>query len=299
MNAIVTRGLSKRYGSRIGVQDVDLVVPAGARFGFLGPNGAGKTTLIRLLLGFMRPSAGSAMVFDLDCWRASDRIKRGVGYLPGDLRLYPWLNGRSALRMASALRGMDLARAGAELAERFDLDQRVRVREMSRGMRQKLGLVLAMAHRPRLLVLDEPASGLDPIMQEVLAGMLRDHAARGNTVFFSSHSLREVEQTCDRVAIVREGRIVVHEPLETLRQRCPREVTIEFAAPAESLVPPPFLRVIERRETRWIGQLSGDAAPLLERLRGRAIRDLIIAPPDLEVIFREHYANAKPEGARS
>src|SRR5262249_26093722 len=176
--------LTRRYGRRRGVERVSLTVPEGVLFGFLGPNGAGKTTTIRVLLGFLRPSSGAARIFGRDCWRESKAIKRDVGYLPGDLRLPPWMTGASALSIFGAVRGQVLTRAGRELAERFDLDLSVKVREMSRGMRQKLGLILALAHEPRLLVLDEPTSALDPLMQQTLHELLRQLAATGHTIFF-------------------------------------------------------------------------------------------------------------------
>src|SRR5262245_43541117 len=197
--------LTRRYGRRRGVERVSLSVPEGALFGFLGPNGAGKTTTIRVMLGFLRPTSGDARIFGLDCWRDSKAIKRDIGYLPGDLRLPAWMDGTNALSIFGAVRGKDLVGAGRQLAEKFALDLRVKVRDLSRGMRQKLGLILALAHSPRLLVLDEPTSALDPLMQQVLHDLLRQLAAAGHTVFFSSHSLSEVEQLCDHVAIVRDG----------------------------------------------------------------------------------------------
>src|SRR6058998_117085 len=180
------------------------------------------------MLGFLRPTSGEARIFGLDCWRDSKVIKRDIGYLPGDLRLPAWMNGANALSIFGAVRGRDLARSGRELAEKFDLDLRVKVREMSRGMRQKLGLILALAHSPRLLVLDEPTSALDPLMQQVLHELLRQLAAAGHTVFFSSHSLGEVEQLCDRVAIVRDGELVADESLAALRDRAGHDLTIRW-----------------------------------------------------------------------
>src|ERR1044071_6944593 len=227
--------LTRRYGRRRGIERVSLSVPAGALFGFLGPNGAGKTTTIRVLLGFLRPGSGSARIFGLDCWRDSKAIKRDVGYIPGDLRLSEWMNGATALSIFGAVRGRDLSRSGRELAETFALDLRVKVREMSRGMRQKLGLILALAHAPRLLVLDEPTSALDPLMQELLHDSLRRLAGAGHTVFFSSHSLGEVEQLCDRVAIVRDGEIVADESLAALRDRAGHDVTIRWTEDASAL----------------------------------------------------------------
>ena len=219
MSLIQLENLTRGYGRRRGVELVSLSVAEGVLFGFLGPNGAGKTTTIRVLVGFLRPGGGSARIFGLDCWRDSKAIKRDLGYLPGDLRLSEWMNGTTALSIFGAVRGQDLTRSGRELAGTFDLDLRVKVRDMSRGMRQKLGLILALAHAPRLLVLDEPTSALDPLMQEVLHDHLRHLAASGHTVFFSSHSLGEVEQLCDRVAIVRDGALVADESLAALRDR--------------------------------------------------------------------------------
>jgi len=289
---IATEGLTRFYGRRVGIERVDLDVPEGALFGFLGPNGAGKTTAIRVLLGFLRANRGRASVFGLDCWRDSHRVKAEVGYVPGDLRLYSWMNGFDALRIFGAVRGREMLQEGHRLAERFDLDLAIRVRTMSRGMRQKLGLILAMAHRPRLLILDEPSSGLDPLIQEELRGQLRDAAASGRTVFFSSHTLSEVEQLCDRIAILREGRIVVDAPLAEFRRRAPREVVIHWRHGEEPrLAAAPALRVRAREDRRWICTLEGPVAELIAWAAGRPIEDLTIGPPDLEVLFRSYYRN--------
>ncbi len=182
--AIHCEQLTRRYGRRIGIEALNLDVPRGAIFGFLGPNGAGKTTTIRLLMGMLRPHGGRAQIFGDDCWRHSAAIKRAVGYLPGDLRLYPYMTGRSALRCFGHIRGENLQGQGEALAEQFKLDLDVKVGRMSRGTRQKLGLVLAMAHRPKLLILDEPSNGLDPLMQRQLHDLLRQQAREGATVFF-------------------------------------------------------------------------------------------------------------------
>src|SRR5215471_1121268 len=245
MALIVLDHLSRHYGRRRGIEQVSLTVSEGSLFGFLGPNGAGKTTTIRVMLGFLRPTGGTAKIFGLDCWKDSRAIKREVGYLPGDLRLPAWMNGASALSIFGAVRGQDLTRSGRELARKFDLDLGVKVREMSRGMRQKLGLILALAHAPRLLVLDEPSSALDPLMQQILHELLRQMAAAGKTIFFSSHSLGEVEQLCDRVAIVREGELVAEESLTALRERSGHDVTIwwKTGPHAHELAPPEFLKL--------------------------------------------------------
>jgi ABC-2 type transport system ATP-binding protein len=289
--------LTRRYGRRRGVERVSLSVPEGALFGFLGPNGAGKTTTIRVMLGFLRPSSGEARIFGLDCWRDSKAIKRDIGYLPGDLRLPAWMDGANALSIFGAVRRMDLAGAGRELAERLDLDLQVKVRDMSRGMRQKLGLILALAHSPRLLVLDEPTSALDPLMQQALHDLLRQLAAAGHTVFFSSHSLGEVEQLCDRVVIVRDGEIVADESLSALRNRAGHDVTIRWRDGASALPidPPDFLKLTRRERVVWQGRLDGPVQRLVDFLAGKPVEDLSVGRPDLESLFRRFFEHAKEE----
>ena len=291
MSLIQLENLTRGYGRRRGIERVSLSVAEGALFGFLGPNGAGKTTTIRVLLGFLRPGGGTARIFGLDCWRDSKAIKRDLGYLPGDLRLSDWMSGATALSIFGAVRGQDLTRSGRELAGTFDLDLRVKVRDMSRGMRQKLGLILALAHSPRLLVLDEPTSALDPLMQEVLHDHLRKLAAAGHTVFFSSHSLGEVEQLCDRVAIVRDGALVADESLAALRDRAGHDVTIRWKneSNALALTPPEFLRLTRRDGAVWQGTLDGPAHRLVDFLAGKQVEELIIGRPDLESLFRRFY----------
>lgn len=291
VSVIATEHLTRRYGRFAAVDDLELRVPAGSLFGFLGPNGAGKTTTIRVLLGFLRPSAGRATIFGLDCWADSARIKRDVGYLPGDLRLYPGWTGHVALATVGRIRGLDLAQAGRTLAERFDLDLDVRVRAMSRGTRQKLGLLLALVHRPKLLVLDEPTASLDPLMQQALMDHLREAARAGATVFFSSHTLSEVEALCDRVAILREGRIVTDEPLASLRARARRQVTIVFrdAESAARAPAPPAVALLERQGPVWRGELEGDAPALLNWLATQPVADVTIHPPDLTRLFQQAY----------
>jgi len=270
---------------------VSLSVPEGALFGFLGPNGAGKTTTIRVMLGFLRPTSGAAHIFGQDCWRESRAIKCDVGYVPGDLRLPAWMNGTQALSIFGAVRGRNLNRSGAELARKFDLDLDVKVRDMSRGMRQKLGLILALAHSPRLLVLDEPTSSLDPLMQQSLHDLLRKVAAAGHTVFFSSHSLGEVEQLCDRVAIVRDGELVADESLDALRERSGHDVTVwwKTGSQAPRLSPPEFLKLTRCDDGVWQGTLQGPMQRLVDFLAGKPVEDLSIGRPDLESLFRRFY----------
>ena len=293
MAILKTRELEKRYGNRVGVKDINLTVHPGTIFGFLGPNGAGKTTAIRLFLGFLKPTSGTAQILGLDCWKKSHRIKREVGYLAGDVRLYPWLTVRNAMPILSGARKRDLAQAGLLLAERFTLNPDKTVRKMSRGMRQKLGLILALAHPSKLIVLDEPTSGLDPLIRLSLAALLRERAAEGAAVFFSSHTLSEVEQLCDRVAIVRAGSIVTNESLDEMRSRARRRVEIRFETEvaARDVVTPDYLAFVSRNKDRWHAELSGEAGVLTQWLATQPVRDFTIGPPDLETIFHASYRN--------
>ena len=288
---IAIRQLTKRYGRRVGIDKLDLSVSDGTLFGFLGPNGSGKTTTIRLLLGLLRPNAGGAEVFGLDCWKHSHRIKSDVGYLPGDLRLYPWLTGRSALKLVGQVRGRDLLGPGDELAEEFELDLDVSARNMSRGMRQKLGLILALAHRPKLLILDEPTASLDPLMQKKLLRRLRGLARDGHTIFFSSHTLSEVEQLCDRVAILRKGKLVADESLDALRARAKRVVTLTWRtiADAQERTTPSILAVFGRQGRCWKAEVTGSPTELLRWAAMQPIEDFSFSEPDLTRLFEQYY----------
>jgi ABC-2 type transport system ATP-binding protein len=296
MSAILIESLTRRYGPRRGVEGVNLAVGEGSLFGFLGPNGAGKTTTIRVLLGFLRATSGQARILGLDCWARSKQVKREVGSIPGDLRLYSRLSGHETVRLAGRIGQRDLAARARELAAAFDLDLSVRVRQMSRGMRQKLGLVLALAPRPQVLVLDEPSSGLDPLMQEVLRDQLRAMARSGHTVFFSSHTLAEVEALCDRVAIVREGRVIIDEPLDQLRRRAGHEVVARLTPAARTMslsTPPEFQQPIHSEGT-LSGTWRGPAAGLIAWLHTLPVEDVRITPPSLESLFRGFYGGDSP-----
>ncbi|HJN08724.1 MAG TPA: ABC transporter ATP-binding protein [Pirellulaceae bacterium] len=294
MSIITTELLSRNYGTRVGIDAVNLEIGEGEIFGFLGPNGAGKTTTIRLLLGFLRPTLGRASIGGLDCWLESPRIKREVGYLPGDLRLYPWLTGQTALKIIGRVRNVDLREDGADLADRFQLEMDLRVRKMSRGMRQKLGLIMALVHKPRLLILDEPTAGLDPLMQAELANHLRELRAAGHTVFFSSHTLSEVESLCDRVAIVRQGHIIADETLESLRGRARRIVELVFpdGETAARVQLPDFLKLNRRDGCQCYCELAGPTPPLICWAGQQAIEDISISQPDLESLFRKFYESS-------
>ena len=230
---IHTAGLTKYYGETAGIVDLDLAVASGEVFGFIGPNGAGKTTTIRLLLNFLRPSRGSGTIFGMDIAGGSLSIRRRVGYLPGELGLYPSMTGREFLLYFSGLRGIDTAAMTARLAERFDLDLDRRIKEYSKGNRQKVGLVNAFMHEPELLILDEPTGGLDPLMQLEFAELLVEVRQEGRTVFLSSHYLPEVERVADRVGIVRQGHLIAVDTLAGFRSRIQAKLSIEFGSPVD------------------------------------------------------------------
>lgn len=270
---------------------MSLQVSEGEIFGFLGPNGAGKSTTIRLLLGFLKSSSGSASIFGQDCWSASHIVKQDVGYVAGDVRLYPWLTARKAFQIVGEVRNRDLTNHGMELADRFRLEPDLPVRKMSRGNRQKVALVLALAHQPKLVILDEPTSGLDPLMQDTLADCLREMAQQGHTVFFSSHTLSEVDSLCDRVAIVKDGQIVADEPLPELKQKAPRTVTLTFETEtvAGEIVLPDFAAERELAGNRLSFQLLGQAAEMTRWAATQPISDVSIGQPNLETLFRQYY----------
>ncbi len=226
--AIETKGLTKFYGDARGIIELDLAVHEGEVFGFLGPNGAGKSTTIRLLLNLIRPTRGSALVLGLDIERDSVKIRRRSGVLPGDLALYDNMTGRECLVYFGHLRRVDVAERMKSLAARLDLDLDRRIRDLSTGNRQKVGLVNAFMHDPELLVLDEPTSGLDPLLQQEFLAMVREASEAGRTVFLSSHILPEVDRVTDRVAIVREGMLVAVDTVEAFKAKAHKMVTIQF-----------------------------------------------------------------------
>jgi ABC-2 type transport system ATP-binding protein len=232
--AIKTEGLTKTYGKNRGIRDVDLEVEEGEVFGFLGPNGAGKTTTIRTLLGFMRPTGGRAEVFGLDTQRQSVEVRARVGNLPGEFALEDRTTGEDLLRFFARLRGVGSLGYARELAERFGADLHRPMRRLSRGNKQKIGLIQAMFHRPPLLILDEPTGGLDPLVQEEFLDVVEETKAEGRTVFFSSHVLSEVERVSDRVGIIRSGELVAVEPTHRLVDKAFRHVTLTFDGPVDA-----------------------------------------------------------------
>lgn len=289
MSAIRTEGLTKRYGRTLALDRLDLEVQPGEVYGYLGPNGAGKTTTIRLLLGLHRPTAGRAELFGIDAWRQPVEAHRRVAYVAGEPFLWPSLTSAETFAFLARLHGGTDAPYRDELVGRFQLDADKRVRALSKGNRQKVQLVAAFASRADLLVLDEPTSGLDPLMEVAFRETVREAAARGQTVFLSSHILSEVEALCDRVGILREGRLVDQGTLAELRHLRARTVDVTFAGDAPALPPLPGVEVSRTAPDALRFEVTGAVGPLLDALAGRPVVALTGREPSLEEIFLHHY----------
>ncbi len=298
-HVIQTEALAKLYGRRRGLDSLDLEVRAGEIYGFLGPNGSGKTTTIRILLDLIRPTSGRAELLGQIPRVAGAALRRRVGYLPGDFIVDGGQSSRQLLSHLGHLRG-GLPGGGLEqLAERLELDLDVRIASLSRGNRQKLGLVQAFMHEPELLILDEPTTGLDPLLQQTFLAMAREARAAGQTVFMSSHVLSEVQQCADRVGIIRDGRMVAVEAVESLRSRAVRRVEIRFDEPvpvaefaslagiSAAEVDGPILRC----------RLAGRADELIKAVARHSVESLIINEPDLEELFFVYYRAEAPADA--
>ncbi len=292
-DVIRIESLTKYYGTQRGVIEVDLAVTQGEVFGFLGPNGAGKTTTIRILLDHIRPTSGRATVFGIETTDDPVAIHRRVGYLPGEFNLYDRLTGAQTIEYFANLRGGVDAAYQQSLIERLELDASRRYREYSRGNKQKVALVCALQHRPDLLILDEPTAGLDPLVQQTFFALLHEATAEGRTVFLSSHIISEVERVCDRVAIIREGRIVEVDEVNGLRRMAVHHVELRFAQPVptalfESLEG--VSEVVAEDEGRLVRlQASGSIGPVVQAATRHGLVDLISREPNLEDVFLAHY----------
>jgi len=294
--AITTRGLTKDYGMQRGLFDLDMEVGAGEVFGFLGPNGAGKTTTIRLLMGMIFPTRGSAQVFGLDCQREAVAVKTKVGYLPGELPQFGGLRGGEIVAYLGGLRGgVDTTRVRA-ISERLELDLGRRYREYSRGNKQKLGLLVAFMHRPSLLILDEPTASLDPLNQQTFYDLLSESRQDGATIFLSSHVLSEVEHVCDHVGIIRRGRLVSIAGLDELHHLRIHHVEIEFAGvpPVEAIKEAEGVTEVRVDGSRVRCNVCGGFEPLLTAIAGRGVLNLVSEEPSLEELFLSYYRDEPP-----
>jgi ABC-2 type transport system ATP-binding protein len=294
-DVIVAEGLTKSYGAERGVIDLSFAVAPGEVFGYLGPNGAGKTTTIRTLLDFIRPTAGGSRIFDLDSTAGSIEIHRRTGYLPGELALYERMTAADYLTHFAALRGGVDWGDVRRLAERLDLRLETRIRSLSHGNKQKVGLVQAFMHRPELLVLDEPTTGLDPLVQQEFHTMIAEARLGGSTVFLSSHVMPEVERLCDRVGIIREGRLVAVEDVGDLKARAIRTLDIRFArpVPGEAFAGLPGVQRIEVQGDLVHLTVAGHLDAVVKSAARYEVVDITSNEPTLEEVFLTFYGEGE------
>lgn len=231
MSAITIQNLTRDYGNQKGIFDVSFEVKKGEVFGFLGPNGAGKTTTIRHLMGFIKPNKGGCAINGMDCWSNRDLIQKNLGYIPGEITFFDDMTGTDFLDFVANYRNIGSTDLQNELLERFELDPKSKIKKMSKGMKQKLGIVAAFMHDPDILILDEPTGGLDPLMQKTFIELIAEEKAKGKTILLSSHIFEEVERTCDRIGIIRAGRLVTVDSVDAIRERHLREYTVTLDTP--------------------------------------------------------------------
>lgn len=290
--AIETKELTKYYGRARGIVDVDLTVEEGEIFGFIGPNGAGKSTTVRTLLGLIRKTAGSASIFGMDCEKEKVKILREVGYLPGEVFYYDNMRAIDLLRYSASFYKKDCTKRISELADALSLDLNKKIEDMSLGNKKKVGIVQGLLHSPRLIILDEPTSGLDPLMQRTFFDLIQRENERGATVLFSSHILGEVQRICDRVAIIKEGRIVDLRSIDDLRKNSYKKVSFTTEKPIEGF------------SLAGAGQISqdglmtsflysGDINALLQKLSSLPLINADVSEPELEEIFLHYYEDGE------
>jgi ABC-2 type transport system ATP-binding protein len=286
--AIQTSKLTKYYGKARGIIDVDLAVEEGELFGFIGPNGAGKSTTIRTLLGLIRKTGGEASIFGMDCEKDKVKILEQVGYLPGEVFYYDNMRAIDLLRYSASFYKKDCTGRIRELADALSLDLNKKIEDMSLGNKKKVGIVQGLLHSPRLIILDEPTSGLDPLMQRTFFDLIRRENERGATVLFSSHILGEVQRICDRVAIIKEGRIVDLKRIEDLRKNSYKKVSFTPAAPVSDFTLSGAAKIVQDgNQTSFL--YSGDVNALFARLAGLQLVNADVSEPELEEIFLHYY----------
>jgi ABC-2 type transport system ATP-binding protein len=297
--AFQAESLVKRFGKTTALAGIDLSVRIGEVHGFLGPNGAGKTTTVRILLGLLRADAGSVRLLGGDPWRDVSKLHRRLAYVPGDVSLWPTLSGGEVIDLLGRLRGGLDPRRRADLLDRFELDPRKKGRAYSKGNRQKVALVAALASDVELLVLDEPTSGLDPLMAEVFQDCITEERKAGRTVLLASHILAEVEKLSDRISIIREGRMIETGSLADLRQFTRTTIRADLGQPPAGLARLPGVHSLEAQGTRVSCQVDTDQlGSVLRYLADHDIRDLVSQPPTLEELFLRHYQVDRHGAAR-
>lgn len=296
MNTIEIKHLTKDYGNQKGIFDVSFSVKKGEVLGFLGPNGAGKTTTIRHLLGFSTPDQGTCTVNGMDCFKKAKEVHRSLGYLPGEIAFMDDMTGKQFLKFIADLKGMRDQGRMQELMEMFSLDARGKIKKMSKGMKQKIGIVCAFMDSPDLYILDEPTSGLDPLMQNQFVDLILEEKKRGATVLMSSHMFEEVERTCDRTAIIREGKIVTVEDMGTLGKSKQKIFTVTLGSIAEAEA---FSKemdgVRQRKENRVTVCIRGELSELIRCLGTYRVLDLTEQKQSLEDLFLHFYGGDSHE----
>lgn len=291
--AIVLNELTKHYGKHRGINNLSFSVNQGEFFGFIGPNGAGKSTTIRTLMGLIRPTGGSASIFDLDCHSKASVIARDVGYLPSENSYYENMKVRELLQYTADLYGMDCKTKMKELADRLNLDLSRKIADLSLGNKKKVGIVSAIMTSPKLIIMDEPTSGLDPLIQQAFYDILKEENSRGATVFFSSHVLSEVQKLCDRVAILKEGQLIGIQSIKELRESGYKKVSLS----AKEAIPRDFFDlsgIANYAETADKTSVSfmynGNITAIIDKLHLRHLDDVLLEEPSLEEIFMHYYA---------
>ncbi|MGL4971877.1 MAG: ABC transporter ATP-binding protein [Culicoidibacterales bacterium] len=286
---VQTEKLTKMYGKQRGISDVDLTIYQGEIFGFIGPNGAGKSTTIRTLLSLIYPTSGSAKIFGLDTIEGHEAILQQVGYLPAEVFYYDHMKVKDLLKYAASFYHQDCSKRINELANRLDLDLNRKIADLSLGNKKKVGIIQGLLHEPELIILDEPTSGLDPLMQNTFFEIIREEQQRGATVFFSSHILSEVQKLCDRVAIIKDGRIIKIETMADLAQTTYKHVELEL----ETSEPVEFAKLevtnFEVTGTKVSFLFNGDINALVQVLATYKLKNLQVSEPDLEAIFFHYY----------
>ena len=290
MSVIHVRDLTRDYGRDRGGFDISLAIEEGEDFGFLGPNGAGKTTTIRHLMGFLRPQHGACSINGRDCWKERPAIQGKLGYIPGEMSLFPDMSGQDFLRFLAKYRGKSASWRLEEITELFELDLSEKIRKMSKGTRQKVGIVAAFMHDPEVLILDEPTSGLDPLMQNRFIDLILEEKMRGKTVLLSSHMFEEVERTCDRVAIIRRGRLVAEDDIATLRQNRLRRYSVTLASEKAAIAFASEFSGESKISGRTVDVTVLQDLDELSQLMARYPLENLIAPTlCLEEIFLQYY----------
>jgi ABC-2 type transport system ATP-binding protein len=293
MSTIEMNGLTKDYGNHKGIFDLTLQVKQGEVFGYLGPNGAGKTTTIRHLMGFLNPDRGSCKILGRDCRNDTAAIMKELGYLPAEMSFFEGMNGMNFLKFMGEMRGLSDTTYRNQLIDKFELDTRGRIRKMSKGMKQKLAIVCAFMHDPKVLILDEPTSGLDPLMQKIFAELILEEKAKGKTILMSSHSFEEIERTCDRVGIIRQGELVAIEDIHVLKEKRRKTYLVTFdsaASAADFQKKDGFDKIVVNGAVAKVSIL-GNVSGFVQGISQYKVLDLDIENSSLEDVFMQYYGD--------